>query len=310
MKKIPSIFTIGIGLSLLSITNLCLAAATGPDIEKFLSKNGWTAYEHKKSMANPSDDLLPLMYYPKGINVPACGLLSIEDGNMTFLEILSPEPGEQYPHCAGINDAASFTMSGKKYFVFEYSDRDTRDETYERFFYVYKNKTSYVTDEKLNSAFEGTLQAKGKAPPKASEGIKLARAYQLKLSQPKLTILSRDLVADGNGGFAVFKEKSSAICTFVLDNGVQLTSYTSELFSKGGSCIDYAASSKLETPTKTFYLGMYNGINQTRQLAIFSIEKNTAVVSAEKELAVSAINAGKGNDIKSLKAYITDSVKN
>ena len=153
------------------------------------------------------------------------------------------------------------------------------------------------------------LHTNGKALLKAAEGIKLARGYQLQLSQPKLTMLSRDLVADSSGGFAVFKAKSNAICTFVVDNGVQLTSYTSETLNKDGSCLNYIASSKLETPTKIFYLGMYNGGNETRQLAIFSVEKNTAVVSVENELATSALKTGKVVDIKTLKAYITNSVR-
>lgn len=304
-----NIFSINLSLAVLSITNVCSAAATGPEIGNFLSKNGWTAYDQNKPVAKLSDDLVPLMYYPKNIDVPACGLLNAEAGNLSFLEILAPEAGAEYPHCGGINDGASFNMSGKKYFVYEYSDRDSRDETYGRFFYVYRTKNSYVIDEKLNAAFDGVLQTKGKAPLKAMEGIKLARGYQLQLSQPKLTMLSRDLVADSGGGFAVFKAKSNAICTFVVDNGVQLTSYTSATFNKDGSCVNYIASSKLETPAKIFYLGMYNGSNETRQLAIFSVEKNTAVVSVENELATSAIKTGKIVDIKSFKAYITDSVR-
>ena len=90
---------------------------------------------------------------------------------------MSTEPGEQYPHCAGINDVAAFKLSGKDYLVFTYTDRDTRNESYEQFFYVYKNKSGdYLADTRLNESVAGEDSYK-KPNRKASDGIRLARKH-------------------------------------------------------------------------------------------------------------------------------------
>jgi hypothetical protein len=124
-----------------------------------------------------------------------------------------------------------------------------------------------------------------------------------------MELQARDLVADGTGAFAVFKDKTSADCTFVVDNGAELSKYGSELFAESGKCINYVASSKLDTPAKTYYLGMFKGDGAATRIALFSVAKNTATVRAEKELARSAASAGKIVDTKSLKAYLVEAEK-
>jgi hypothetical protein len=304
MKK----FFLIVSLAALGGMQACATAAAGPDVAKYLSQQGWTAFESKARFTTPAPDIAPVMYYSKGSKVPSCGLLGTGAGAPAFVEILAPEAGEQYPHCSGINDAAAFRLAGKEYLVFEYSDRDTRDETYEQFFYVYKDKTGkYVADEQLNQGAGSAEEAKktgAKVAPKAIDGIRLARTYTVMKAQPEMELQSRDLVADGGSAFAVFKDRASATCSFVLDNGAELSKYSSELFAERGACVNYLASSKLNVPDKTFYLGMFKGSDAATKIAIFSIAKSTSAVRAEKELALSAAGPGKATDIKSLKAYL------
>jgi hypothetical protein len=129
-------------LSLLALNTASATSATsGPDVTKYLAQRGWAAYDSKARLAMPANDIAPLTYYANGANVPSCGLLAGTANAPKFIDILSTEPGEQYPHCAAINDVAAFKLAGRDYLVFTYTDRDTRNESYEQFFYVYKSKT-------------------------------------------------------------------------------------------------------------------------------------------------------------------------
>lgn len=135
---------------------------------------------------------------------------------MPFIEILAAESGEQYPHCSGISDAAAFKLEGKEYLVFEYAVRDTRDETYAQFFYVFKDSAGvYAADEQLNRSAgsaandTGAKKAGAGTAPKAIDGIRQARIYMVWKSQPAIELLSRDLIADRRGAFAVFLATSS-----------------------------------------------------------------------------------------------------
>jgi hypothetical protein len=146
-------------------------------VTKYLAQRGWTAYDSKARLAIPANDIAPLTYYAKGADVPSCGLLAGTASAPKFIDILSTEPGEQYPHCAGINDVAAFKLAGRDYLVFTYTDRDTRNESYEQFFYVYKSQTGhYLADTQLNESVAGEDSRK-KPSRKASDGIRLARKY-------------------------------------------------------------------------------------------------------------------------------------
>lgn len=306
MKKIKLM----IGILALGTVQACWASSGPPDVAKYLSQRDWTAYDGKARLTMPTDDIAPVMYYAKGSNVPSCGLLSSIANAPEFLEILAAEPGEQYPNCPGINDAAAFKLAGKDYVVVEYSNRDSRNETYEEFFYVYKNRTGqYETDKQLNKEAGNADSASRTPPPKAIDGIRLARAYALKQQQPGMELQTRDLMIDGTITFAVFKDKGSATCSFVIDNGDALTKYSSDVFTEHGKCINYLASSKLDTATKTYYLGIFKGSDPAIKIAILSVTKDTAAVHAEKELAQSAAATGRVNDIRSLKAYLTSAEK-
>jgi len=298
--------TVIISLAALVAIHPCFATAAAPDVANYISARGWTAYDSKARFTTPAADIAPVLYYSKGSSVPSCGLLSGSSGAPKFIDILFPEAGEDYPHCPSINDAAAFNLAGKDYLVFQYTDRDSRNVTFEEFFYVYKNKAGqYEVDEQLNAAASDAGDKAQKTRPKATDGIRLARTYALKQSQPGMELLTRDLLIDGGNTFAVFKDKARATCSFVLDNGAAVNKYSSDLFAESGKCVNYLASSKLDTPAKIYYLGMFKGSDAATNIAIISVTKATAAVQAENNLARAAATTGKVSDIKSLKAYLT-----
>jgi hypothetical protein len=285
-----------ISLAAIAVTQPSWAA---PNVAQYLVQQGWTAYDSKARLTMPADDIVPVIYYINGASVPSCGLLSGAASAPKFIEILSPEAGEQYPHCPSINDAAGFKMAGRDYVVVEYSNRDSRNDTFEEFFYVYKNRVGqYEADEQLNADASSVGDKAQKTRPKAADGIRLARAYALKQSQPGMELQTRDLLIDGGNAFAVFKDQAHATCSFVLDNGAAVNKYSSELFAEPGKCVNYLASSKLDTPTKTYYLGMFKGSDAATNIAIVSVNKANAAVQAEKDLARAAAATGKVSDIK------------
>lgn len=152
-----------LALSALGAWQSCFAAV---DVPAYIASQGWGVYESKVRLRVPVDDLAAVMYYAKGSNVPSCGLLT---AGKAFIEILEASEGEEYPHCLNINDAAAFTLAGRQYLVFEYSSRETRGETTDEFFYVYKDGGDYQPDARLN---DGASARRG---ARAVDGIRRAR---------------------------------------------------------------------------------------------------------------------------------------
>jgi hypothetical protein len=294
----------------------CFANAAGNDsfdISSFLKKQGWEPYDSKKTLNIPDSDVAVLQYYSRGASVPSCGLLARRTNGSEFIEILGPEEGEQYPQCVGVNDVAQFYFAGKQYLAFAYADRDTRDDLYEQFFFVYKDKPfGYRVDNSLNAAVNHDYAAQRNQVPnntaraslKASDGVKRAKAILFSKIDPKMDFLSRDFIPDQVATFAVFKNKEKSECIFLVDNGTQFKKFSSDIFSGSGDCKNFIASSRLEKDGQTYYLGMFNGASGNVGLAIFSVLNSTGEVKPEMDLSKKIIAAGSYADIKSVKKFI------
>ena len=162
----------------------------------------------------------------------------------------------------------------------------------------------YDADERLNTEASRADDKARETRPKAADGIRLARVYVLKQSQLGMELQTRDLLTDGDNTIAVFKDKAHTTCSFVLDNGAAINKYSSDLFAEPGKCVNYLASSKLDTPAETYYLGLFKGSGAATNIAIVSVNKANADVQVEKDLAHAAAATGKVSDIKSLKVYL------
>ena len=310
-KKLSILFFIFLGSCLFSAKAV---ESNGIDVKRYLQKQGWESYESKKSVNVPNNDVAVAMYYGKDSSAPSCGLLVRGKSDLEFIEILSPEQGEQYPQCVGVNDVAEFSIAERKYLVFEYSDRDTRDDLYEKFFFVYKDGTNeYKIDDYLNSVASGnyviskdsTLRNSLKSQPKALDSVKYAKANFFKKMEPQLEFLSRDFIGDKESSFAIFKNKATNDCVFLVEGGAQLKKFSSDIFSGVGDCTKFVASGKLEKNGHTYYLGMFTGSAESKGLAIFSFSNAGGESKAEVEMARKIISLGDNSDIKSIKKYIS-----
>lgn len=75
----------------------------------------------------------------------------------------------------------------------------------------------------------------------------------------------------------------------------------------GQPCAAFVASSRLEKGATTYYMGLFDGTQKKRQLALFSVNQN--VIKAEKELAAQAGGKGQLTDIKSVKQFLSMPIK-
>jgi hypothetical protein len=74
-------------------------------------------------------------------------------------------------------------MGGRHYLVIQYTDRETREDSYEQFFYLRRdNNGAYVADDKLNAAQPPADEGGGKKAPalRAADGVRLAKAAHMR----------------------------------------------------------------------------------------------------------------------------------
>jgi hypothetical protein len=290
-----------------TVLALVRSAHAAPDVSAFLKQKNWDAYDSRGKAVMPVDDIAAVTYFAKGANAPSCGLLQLKAP--VFIDILSAEDGDQFPQCTGVDDAVAFALGGKKYVVLTYTDRQTREESYRRLFFVYQNSGgAYVADEKLNGAAVAVEGPHQKAAPvlKAAAGIKMAKAEYFRAGVPAAELIERDLIADEATAFAVFKAKSAPACIFALDAGQGIKTYDSGLFAADAGCKAFVASGRQQQNDTLYYIGLFDSTTAGRKLALFSITKGRADVKAETELAAAITQAGGAGDIKSVKKYLSD----
>lgn len=288
------------------------SAATGPlNVPQFIAQQAWTPYA-PRSVALPSSEVAVVTYFAKGATAPSCGLLTQASSAPEFIEILSPEPGAGFPQCLTINDVAQFELDKKKYLVFEYINRDTKEDFYREYFYVYKDAAGhYVADKELNNsaAYPESVRASanGPNPPRAKDGVKRAKGTLISKIVPSMSFLARDFLLDDTRAFAVFQDKAKEKCNFVLDSGTKPAIFGHEIFSEGDKCSEILASSKLDKDGKTYYLAMFKGAAKNR-LAVISVNKENAIV-AEKDAAIATTKHTKLTDMKSAKTALLTNLK-
>src|SRR4051794_8547066 len=127
MKKITFIILITFGFSQ-------VAKSKPLDLQKYVQQQGWTEAAVKRKLASPVSGIVPFMYFSKDSSVPSCALLVETSTEPTLIELSGPEQGETYPQCLGINDVANFRVGTRDYVVFEYLSRETREDSFSRFY--------------------------------------------------------------------------------------------------------------------------------------------------------------------------------
>jgi hypothetical protein len=132
----------------------------------------------------PVSDIAPVLYIAKGDVAPSCGLVARTAAGTEFFAMLSPEQGAGFPQCLSINDAAAFEVRNRQYLVFEYIIRDTVEDFYRQYFYLYRDPAGrYIPDSLLNDsvAWSEPLRAShySNNAPRAQEGVRRARGTLL-----------------------------------------------------------------------------------------------------------------------------------
>lgn len=289
----------------------CAKASPPLDVPQFIAQRGWRA-NPVKAPAIPVTDIATVSYFQKDSSVPSCGLLAQGPSAPAFIEVLTAPDDDDYPHCVLIQDAAAFELNKKKYLVFEYISRDTREDLYRGYFYVYKDPAgAYVADRELNESDaandETVYHNIGKMTPRAAEGARRAKALSIGKTLPGSTFLGRDFVADGKSSLAIFQDKSRANCTFVVDAGGDPARFGHEVFASGDKCISVLASSRMVKDTATYYITLFKGASKNH-LGVISVKNNTNV-TPEIQLSLAATGNGKVATIKAAKAALESALK-
>lgn len=314
MKKLLSVFAlIGLaaaqaecnasGASSVTASSTTSTGASVPDVFKYAAQQGWTSVKAGTPKL-PLNDIAPVVYTAKGDIAPSCGLLAHTAIGIEFFEMLSPEKGSGFPQCLNISDAAEFELRNRQYLVVEYINRDTVEDFYRQYFYLYRDSAGrYTTDSELNDSVVWTdpLRASRDSvnASRAQEGVKRAKGTLLAKAVPGMRFLEREFMTGKNSSFAAFHDKASDKCVFLVDAGAKRATYGHELFAKGDKCDIVLASGKMENAGTTYYLALFKGAVRNH-LAIVSVASGDAI-AAETDLALGVETKGTLADLKTAK---------
>jgi hypothetical protein len=176
-----------------SMLFLCpLSGAAGAlDPERYLAQRGWTPFEGSKPVQLPQAGIAVLRYYEQGRSVPSCGILTAGSERATphFIDLVSSDAGENYPQCLGIGPIAQFRLQGRVYAVVGYDFRETGQDFYRSYHYLYEDgQQGYVSDKALNRLVPDIdLQEAEESGRKRTDGVKAAhRLLQGSVPAPAL----------------------------------------------------------------------------------------------------------------------------
>jgi hypothetical protein len=289
-------------------------AAEPPNPKQYIHQRGWEPYDAAHTARTPSTEIVPVLYYENEDSVPSCGLLSSVPGakEPRFTELMHAPKGEEFPQCVDVVSFVPFMLNSKDYLSVEYLVRDTRDDLYRKFIYLYRDpKQGYTLDPA--GPKPSTIKAKNIAAmtPTLStvvDGLKPARAAYLKQAYPQWQFRERDFISDKGSSFAVFDDSQGKTCHVVTEAGDTPIVASEADYSPGSRCTGILASSRLENPGMTYYIGLLK-LSTGAQLAALTSVTSNGEVRVEKELAERVNRAGATKDIKSVKAAIAEATR-
>jgi hypothetical protein len=310
MNKPKMILAIGAGL----LNHAGCYAAEALNAAQFIHQRGWKPVEGGPIAHSPSQDVAPMLYYEKGNLVPSCGLIAATPGEKeaSLIELVSSDPGVNYPQCIDIISMVPFRLHNKDYIAAEYVSRDTREDFYRSFHYIYRDAAKgYVTDKSLTEAVPDSSRDIPSATPTASkttDGIKLARAAYLAKAFPQWRFLDRDFISDKASSFAILEDKKTEQCHFVAEAGAAPVTLHHEEFAPGTKCVSVLASSRLEKTDTMYYLAMFKSDKGKHVVAITSVSPD-GKVTAEKALSDAVNRSGATKDMKTARASLSNMLR-
>lgn len=190
-------------------------------------------------------------------------------------------------------------MRSRQYLAVEYLDRDTRDDTYRYFHYVYDDPArGFVEDKVLND------EVPSSDVTKAADGVRLARAATMRKTFPQWRFLERDFIADNTSAFATFEDDKTHACHFAVEAGGNPVSANLAEVASTTRCDGVLAASRLTTPAATYYVSLFKS-DTGKQLAAIASVASDGTIRVDKDLSADINRAGATADIKTAKAALS-----
>ena len=273
------------------------------NVSQYVTQQGWSLVK-STAPTLPVNDIAPLVYTAKGDFSPSCGLLAHTAAGTEFFEMLTPERGAGFPQCLAVNDVASFKMRDRQYLVFEYINRDTKEDFYRQYFYLYRGPAGrYIADKESNNSAVWTEPVRASpnsiSSPRATEGVRRARGILLSTAVPGMQFLEREFMVGKTSTFAAFQDKSKEKCTFLVDAGDKPIIFQHEVFSNGDKCQTVLAAGQMDHAGATYYLALFKG-DSRNHLGVVSVGPNN-IVATESRGAIAAAKKSTLPDLKTAK---------
>jgi hypothetical protein len=310
MSKIEIFLVLGAVLTI----HIGCGAAEAINPAKFIRQRGWALYESNHVARSPSPDIAPVLYYEKGGFAPSCGLITTSpQAGPDFIEILGPDSDVEWPQCLNIVSMIPFKLASKNYIAVEYVIRDTREDFYRSFHYVYRDTAKgYITDKILTNAVPNgpasDVSVMMRPASKAMDGVKFARAAHLAKAFPQWRLPDRDFILGKTSSFAILEDQRAQRCNFVAEGGAALVSLNHEEFAPGTKCVTVSASSRLEKAGTMYYLAMFKSDQGKQVVAVTSVSAD-GKVTAEKALTDAVNRSGATKDMKSAKVSLSNMLR-
>jgi hypothetical protein len=285
------------------------SASAQTDVAKYIAQRGGKVADVKMAVHSPSPEIAPVIFYEKDHAVPSCGLVTVapRTREFSFIELVGSDPGAGFPQCLNILSMTPFRLQDRSYLSVEYLSRETREDIYRSFHYVYRDSMrGYVADEKLNDAappVEVTLAASSPSAATALEGVKRARMAFWKQTVARGHLKERDFIADKNVSFATFEDKPSGQCRFGIEAGGAPLLAAATDFAADATCVAVLAASRLVRPKATYYLTLF-GTGAGRQLVAVMSASADGRIAIEQALAEELVRRGATTDIKTAKGAL------
>jgi hypothetical protein len=284
-------------------------AAAQDEVAKLVAQHG-AKISDVRPLASPlGSEIMPSIYYEKGNKVQSCGLFIKAPGKQdhSFVELLSPESGTDFPQCLNITSIVPFKLENRNYVSVEYISRETRTENYRNFHYLYRDETQgFIVDRALTNAVPGletTIAEAMPTPAKQLDGIRGARLAYLARAFPQWQIEQRDFIADANSSFAAYEDKRNAQCHLVVETGGKPVIADSAEYAPDEKCLDVLASSRLVRADTTYYLEIFKTSPKKQLVGIMSATPE-GVIKIEKTLSDKINRMGATKDMKIAKAAL------
>jgi hypothetical protein len=285
-------------------------AAGSLDSDSFLRQQGWKRCEDRPEFLSPDPDVKTICYYEKANSVPSCGLLSKIPGSEkpNFMELVSSDAGADYPQCMGINFMVPFVLQGKYYLAIEYESRETREDFYRAFYFIYKDgPRGYAVDKTLNSAtpsIQGDIGPDIPDPSKKMDGVRFARRVSIATAFPHWRFLDLHFISNQRSSFAVLDDRESSRCYFVAEAGADPIAMSDETFVPDAKCIGIVATGQLERAGTIYYLAMFESDKTPIKLVVTSVNQNGRI-TPEKELSDALNRSGSFKDMQGAKRRLS-----